>query len=84
MTLPKPRRSGAKSEGRLGKRDFVYLADENVYRCPAGEKLKGANLGSDSLLMKSGGRGVLIWRGESAPCVNRCGHSHWYPAVLLL
>jgi Transposase DDE domain len=32
--------SGAKSEGRFGKQDFVYLADENAYRCPAGEKLK--------------------------------------------
>ena len=34
------RASGAKAEGRFGKQDFVYLADENVYRCPAGEKLK--------------------------------------------
>ena len=40
VTLPKPSTSGAKSEGRFGKQDFVYLADENVYRCPAGEKLK--------------------------------------------
>ena len=40
VTLPKPMTSGAKSEGRFGKQDFVYLADENVYRCPAGEKLK--------------------------------------------
>jgi len=39
VTLPKPQRSGAKSEGRFGKQDFVYLADEDVYRCPAGEKL---------------------------------------------
>jgi len=31
--------SSAKSEGRFGKQDFVYLADEDVYRCPAGEKL---------------------------------------------
>ena len=31
--------SGAKSDGRFGKQDFVYLADENVYRCPAGERL---------------------------------------------
>ena len=23
----------------LGKQDFAYLADEDVYRCPAGEKL---------------------------------------------
>jgi transposase len=40
VTLPKPMTSSAKSEGRFGKQDFVYLADENAYRCPAGEKLK--------------------------------------------
>ena len=40
MTLPKPMTSGAKSEGRFGKQDFVYLPEEDVYRCPAGEKLK--------------------------------------------
>ena len=41
VTLPKPQRSGAKSEGRrFGKQYFVYLADEDVYRCPAGEKLR--------------------------------------------
>lgn len=40
MTLPKRMTSGAKSEGRFGKQDFVYLAGENVYRCPAGERLK--------------------------------------------
>jgi hypothetical protein len=40
VTLPKPQRSGAKAEGRFGKQDFIYLANENVYRCPAGEKLK--------------------------------------------
>ena len=31
--------SGAKSEGRFGKQDFVYIASEDVYRCPAGERL---------------------------------------------
>jgi macrodomain Ter protein organizer (MatP/YcbG family) len=31
--------SGAKSDGRFGKQDFVYLATEDVCRCPAGEKL---------------------------------------------
>ena len=39
VTLPKPMTSGAKSEGRFGKQDFVYIAAEDVYRCPAGEKL---------------------------------------------
>jgi hypothetical protein len=26
--------------GRFGKQDFIYLSDEDVYRCTAGEKLK--------------------------------------------
>ncbi len=39
VTLPKPMTSGAKSEGRFGKQDFVYDPAEGVYRCPAGEKL---------------------------------------------
>jgi transposase len=39
VTLPKPMTSGAKSDGRFGKQDFVYLSTEDVYRCPAGEKL---------------------------------------------
>ena len=40
VTLPKPMTSGAKSEGRFGKQDFVYMPEKDVYRCPAGEKLK--------------------------------------------
>jgi transposase len=39
VTLPKPMTSGAKSDGRFGKQDFVYLPAEDIYRCPAGEKL---------------------------------------------
>ena len=33
VTLPKPMTSGAKADGRFGKRDFVYSAAEDVYRC---------------------------------------------------
>ena len=40
VTLPKPMTSGAKAKGRFGKQDFVYLPEEDVYRCPAGERLK--------------------------------------------
>ena len=40
VTLPKPMTSGAKSEGRFGKQDFAYLPEEDIYRCPAGERLK--------------------------------------------
>ncbi len=37
--VPRPLRSGSKAKGRFGKQDFVYLPEEDVYRCPAGEKL---------------------------------------------
>jgi len=39
VTLPKPMTSGSRAEGRLGKRDFVYLADHDAYRCPMGQWL---------------------------------------------
>src|SRR5271169_5323415 len=39
VTLPKPMTSSAKAAGRFGKQDFVYVAADNVYRCPAGETL---------------------------------------------
>jgi transposase len=40
VTLPRPMTSGSKADGRFGKQDFVYLPEEDAYRCPAGEKLK--------------------------------------------
>ncbi len=39
VTLPKPLTSTAKAQGRYGKQDFRYIADEDVYICPAGERL---------------------------------------------
>lgn len=39
VMLPKPLTSGAKAAGRFGKQDFVYVAADDVYRCPAGERL---------------------------------------------
>ena len=63
VTLPKPMTSGAKAAGRFGKQDFVYVAADDIYRCPAGERLtyrfqsvirrgkldadRGSNLGAD-------------------------------------
>lgn len=40
VTLPKPQTSGSKAKGRFVKADFRYLADDDVYECPAGEHLK--------------------------------------------
>jgi len=39
VTLPKPMTSNSKAQGRFGKQDFRYLAEEDVYVCPAGERL---------------------------------------------
>ena len=39
VTLPKPMTSNAKAEGRFGKQDFRYVAEDDVYICPAGERL---------------------------------------------
>jgi transposase len=37
--LPKPQTSGSKADGRFGKQDFVYMAKDDEYRCPAGQRL---------------------------------------------
>jgi len=37
--VPKPFTSGAKADGRFGKQDFVYIPEQDVYRCPAGNLL---------------------------------------------
>ena len=39
VTLPKPQISGNKAKGRFVKADFRYVAEEDVYICPAGERL---------------------------------------------
>ena len=40
VTLPKPMTSGSRSKGRFVKQDFRYVAEEDVYICPTGERLK--------------------------------------------
>jgi transposase len=39
VTLPKPMTSWAKAQGRFGKQDFRYVAEEDVYVCPADQRL---------------------------------------------
>jgi hypothetical protein len=36
--VPKPLTSNSKTKGRFDKRDFVYDAKRDEYRCPAGER----------------------------------------------
>ena len=39
VTLPKPMTSNSKAEGRFGKQDFRYVAQQDAYICPVGERL---------------------------------------------
>jgi hypothetical protein len=36
--LPKPTTSNAKAEGRFDKADFIYVARDDEYQCPAGQR----------------------------------------------
>ena len=37
--LPKPQTSANWAKGRFSKRDFIYVAEDDEYQCPAGERL---------------------------------------------
>ena len=39
VTLPKPQTSANRAKGRFVKQDFVYVAEDDVYLCPADERL---------------------------------------------
>ena len=36
--VPKPLASNSRADGRFDKQDFVYIAHDDEYRCPAGER----------------------------------------------
>ena len=36
--VPKPMTSNAKADGRFDKRDFIYIAKDDEYQCPAGQR----------------------------------------------
>ena len=39
VTLPKPLTSNSKAKGHFAKEDFRYVAEDDAYVCPAGERL---------------------------------------------
>ena len=39
VTLPEPQTSANRAKGRFVKQDFVYVAEDDVYLCPADERL---------------------------------------------
>jgi hypothetical protein len=58
--VPKPLTSGAKFEGRFDRRDFVYNARKDAYRCPAGKWA--------TWRMKSVERGMVLHRYWTSEC----------------
>jgi transposase len=67
VTLPKPMTSSSKAEGRFGKQDFRYVAEENVYICPAGERLAYSYTSED--------KGLIVHRYATKAC-RHCAIKH--------
>ena len=60
VTLPKPMTSNAKAAGRFGKQDFRYVAAEDAYVCPAGQRLAYSFTTED--------KGLLLRRYRTNAC----------------
>lgn len=58
--LPKPSTSNAKAEGRFDKADFIYIARDDEYQCPAGQRA--------SYRFSREENGLLIRRYWSSAC----------------
>jgi len=67
VTLPKPMTSNSKAEGRFGKQDFRYVVQEDVYVCPAGERLAYYYTTED--------KGLVLRRYRTNACQN-CAIKH--------
>jgi transposase len=62
VTLPKPMTSGSRSKGRFVKQDFRYVPGEDLYICPAGERL--------SYRYSNEEKGLLLRRYWSSNCLD--------------
>jgi hypothetical protein len=60
ITLPKPMTSNSKAGGRFGKQDFRYVAKEDVYVWPAGERLAYSYTNED--------KGLVVHRNATKAC----------------
>src|ERR1700704_4415192 len=67
VTLPKPMTSNSKAAGRFGKQDFRYVAAEDVYICPAGQRLTYSFTTED--------KGLLLRRYRTNACQS-CALKH--------
>ena len=62
--VPKPMTSNAKAEGRFDKADFIYIAEDDEYQCPAGKRA----IYRFSTLEKSGLNARVYWSSACPGC----------------
>ena len=62
--VPKPMTSNAKAEGRFDKSDFIYIAKDDEYQCPAGERA----IHRFSTMEKNGLNVHLYWTSACPGC----------------
>ncbi len=67
VTLPKPMTPNSKAEGRFGKQNFRYGAAEDVYICPARERLAYSFTAQDN--------GLILLRYTTNAC-RHCAIKH--------
>jgi transposase len=61
--VPKPMTSNAKAEGRFSKADFIYIARDDEYQCPAGQRLR-----AHQTAIEDGMRIRLYWTHVCPQC----------------
>ena len=66
--VPKPMTSNAKAEGRFDKSDFIYIAKDDEYQCPAGERA----IHRFSTMEKNGLNVHLYWTSACPGCASAC------------
>ncbi len=62
VPLPTPMTSNSTAEGRFGKQDFRYVAEDDVYICPAGQRLTYSFTTED--------KGLVLRRYATKACQN--------------
>ena len=62
--VPKPMTSGAKADGRFDKSDFIYIAKDDEYLCPSGQRA----IFRFSTVEKNGLHARLYWTSACPNC----------------
>ena len=71
--VPKPMTSNAKAQGRFDKSDFIYIAKDDEYQCPAGQRA----IYRFNTLEKNGNELRVYWTSACPKCPikNQCTNS---------